>query len=340
MKTAYELTQEIRARHNLRSDAQVAKALGLTRSAVSNMKRLNSALDDDTAVRAAQLLGYPVEQVLLWMQLQRTKNAAARSAWEKIARGFRAAAFAVVVLGATLTPYPAAEAAQSAQKAPHWILCQVRRLRRFLRLWRLSLALTGFFALTPAQADPYVIAGAGIAYFTPGADGLWWQSTYPHRLDLTGAFVELGAGIARGRWRYEATAQLLDGGSFVAEWESDDVFYSPARGSGPITGFGTSHWRYYGVHVRAAYQLRPRVALSLGYAGLVGWWRTDHVDLFDNVGSRHAWIVEHNRATPTLGASFRLSEQLSIDLTHYVNIAMRRGAGVDTATTLALVGRF
>ncbi|AOS79234.1 hypothetical protein Q5W_09785 [Hydrogenophaga sp. PBC] len=62
------------------SDYRVAKELGLSRSAVSTYRNRPSTMDEDTAMRVAEILGTPPEAVLLDQAMERTKNDEARTA--------------------------------------------------------------------------------------------------------------------------------------------------------------------------------------------------------------------------------------------------------------------
>ncbi|MBD1410261.1 DUF3693 domain-containing protein [Burkholderia contaminans] len=93
MKTTAQWLDALKERLGLPSDYAVAKALGVTRGAVSHYRTGRSAFDDVTAVRAAELLGMDPAVMLASVQYERAKNEDVREAWasllEKFSEGFR-----------------------------------------------------------------------------------------------------------------------------------------------------------------------------------------------------------------------------------------------------------
>lgn len=80
----------LRARLSVDSDAKVAAALGLTRSAASQYRARGVTFDDSVALKVAGILGIEPETVLADMHAERAKDPAVRQAWERIARRERA----------------------------------------------------------------------------------------------------------------------------------------------------------------------------------------------------------------------------------------------------------
>lgn len=121
------------------NDAEVGRLLGVTRSAVSFVKNRGGAFEEDTALRAADLLEIPHEDVLLWNRIERAKRPEARRAWENIAKALGSTFTALLFFFMSLVTAP--QPAQAAiEMAPS--LTPVYYVKRLLR--RLSLALWGF----------------------------------------------------------------------------------------------------------------------------------------------------------------------------------------------------
>jgi transcriptional regulator with XRE-family HTH domain len=78
----------VRTKLNLSSDNALAKALGISRQAISNYRAERGSLDDDVAQRVAAILEIHPGIVLIDMYTERTKNAETKSLWEEIQAGF------------------------------------------------------------------------------------------------------------------------------------------------------------------------------------------------------------------------------------------------------------
>jgi predicted transcriptional regulator len=76
-----------------RSDYAVAKALGVSKQAVSRYMKGTGYFDDYVAIRVAELLKIDPLQVIADVNMQRTQNAEVRAVWkgllEKISEGFK-----------------------------------------------------------------------------------------------------------------------------------------------------------------------------------------------------------------------------------------------------------
>jgi predicted transcriptional regulator len=69
------------AKLGLRSDASIARALGVKRQSVSRYRIYAISMDDDVALRAADLLGIRPATILLDMYHERTRNPAVKQVW-------------------------------------------------------------------------------------------------------------------------------------------------------------------------------------------------------------------------------------------------------------------
>jgi transcriptional regulator with XRE-family HTH domain len=93
MKTTSEWLDAVKEAAGLPSDYAAAKALGVTRSAVSGYRNGKSTFDEETCLKVADIVGVPRAVVLTSVLAQRAKSDEVRLAWEgvleKISKGFR-----------------------------------------------------------------------------------------------------------------------------------------------------------------------------------------------------------------------------------------------------------
>lgn len=99
MKTTVEYLDAIKVRLDLPSDYAVAKALGLTRAAVSKQRLGHSVFDDTTALRVAEILGVDPMEVISAANAERARDEETRRLWER-AWGKVTGATAVVAIAA------------------------------------------------------------------------------------------------------------------------------------------------------------------------------------------------------------------------------------------------
>lgn len=100
------------------SDYAAAKALGVSRQAVSRYRTGRGGFDDDVAIRAAEILGIPAERLLVEVQIERDAPPEVRQLWQRIAARMAAASLSAAV------------AAVAVAKPLVCILCQIVRDRR------------------------------------------------------------------------------------------------------------------------------------------------------------------------------------------------------------------
>ena len=121
MKTL-ELLDAVKARHSLPSDYAAAKLLSITHSTISKWRNRGGTMDDETALKVAELLELQPEIVLTWVYAERSKCPAARAALEHAAEVLKGAA-AVLVLGLALAVTALPHDAAAAHGPEHCILC-------------------------------------------------------------------------------------------------------------------------------------------------------------------------------------------------------------------------
>jgi transcriptional regulator with XRE-family HTH domain len=81
MKTTVQYLDALKARSGLPSDYAAAKALDLTRGAVSRYRLGTSTFDDITAVRVAEILGIEPLEVIAAANIERAKDDGTRAMW-------------------------------------------------------------------------------------------------------------------------------------------------------------------------------------------------------------------------------------------------------------------
>lgn len=135
---SHEYIDAVKARLNLPSDYAAAKALGITRSAVSNYRNGVSSLADPVAIKVAEVLDLDPAEILIDCQMERAPDPATRAAWGALlARlGGHAAGFFLACL-LTLqalfpTPVQAAELTSTSEKILLVTVFRTRKIRSFL----------------------------------------------------------------------------------------------------------------------------------------------------------------------------------------------------------------
>jgi hypothetical protein len=107
LKTTIEYLDAIKSRLDLPSDYAAAKALGVTRAAVSNYRNGKSSFDDCVAIKAAELLNIEPMEVIAACHAESARDAGMYRFWENVwgkAIGATAAAAVVMVVGLTGAP--------------------------------------------------------------------------------------------------------------------------------------------------------------------------------------------------------------------------------------------
>lgn len=98
MKTAIEYLDQVRAHLGLTSDYQLARALQVTPSSISHLRKRHTSFDGRTALRVAELLGIDAAEVLTAAHAEREKRPEVRAVWERVAHKLAAC----VLLGLAL----------------------------------------------------------------------------------------------------------------------------------------------------------------------------------------------------------------------------------------------
>ena len=131
MKYSIDFIDEIARRYpnddgSPASDYRIAKLLGITRASVSRFRTGKGSFCDETAIRAAELLGIEPLKVIAAANAERSKDEKTRGFWMRYA-----AATVLFTVGLTGSPIPS-EASANQQLTPAYSpsICIMSNLRR------------------------------------------------------------------------------------------------------------------------------------------------------------------------------------------------------------------
>lgn len=142
MKSTEQYLGEVKDRLELPSDYAIAKALGVTRAAVSRYRMGHSMPDDLVCARIAEILCIEPMEVIAATNYQRSKTDEARTLWESIwgkAAGAIALSLIACAVGALAVVPSPARAAEQARSAMFYLMSTRRRDRK-AALFPLALA--------------------------------------------------------------------------------------------------------------------------------------------------------------------------------------------------------
>lgn len=114
MKSTEQYLDEVKDRLGLPSDYAIAKALGVTRAAVSRYRMGHSMPDDLVCARIAEILAIEPMEVIAATNYQRSKTDEARHLWEGIwGKVVGAIALNLIVCAVGVSVAPSTKAAES-----------------------------------------------------------------------------------------------------------------------------------------------------------------------------------------------------------------------------------
>lgn len=120
MKRTVEYLDALKKRLDLPSDYAAAKVLGVTRQAVSKYRNGISVFDENTAIRAAELLGLDPLEVISACKAESAPDLHIRRVWEnawgKATGAAVTTAFAACIVGLAAAPSPAHSAPLNTDK--------------------------------------------------------------------------------------------------------------------------------------------------------------------------------------------------------------------------------
>lgn len=148
MKSTVQYLDAVKERLDLPSDYATAKALGVTRAAISKYRLGTSIPDDLVCARIAEILDVEPMEVIAATNYQRAKTEDARVLWEGIwGKAAGAIALSLTVCAVGLSVAPTAKAAESgetgnlnAHGASLYIMSNRRRYRQRTTLLPMRLA--------------------------------------------------------------------------------------------------------------------------------------------------------------------------------------------------------
>ncbi|MEX4004887.1 hypothetical protein AB4Y38_39210 [Paraburkholderia sp. EG285A] len=126
MKTTVEYLDAVKSRLNLPSDYAAAKALNVTRAAVSKYRLGHASFDDTTSLRVAEILEIQPFEVIAAANVERARDEETRSLWES-AWGKAVGATvgqnsAVCAGGSSVVPTPSKSAKKRGKSASIYIM--------------------------------------------------------------------------------------------------------------------------------------------------------------------------------------------------------------------------
>lgn len=128
MKTTIEWLDAARAASEIQSDYALAKALGITRGALSSLRNGRTHLADTTAVRIAELAGVDPLAVIASAHIEReAKRPAVRQVWEDLLRRVGSTALVAAVAIGGAAPSPAEAGAKPGSGSAVCIMSNRRR---------------------------------------------------------------------------------------------------------------------------------------------------------------------------------------------------------------------
>lgn len=137
MKSTVEYLDAVKIRLDLPSDYAAAKALGVTRAAVSKYRLGHASFDDTTALRVAEILEIQPFEVIAAANVERARDTETRSLWErawgKAVGATVAATLTVCAVGLSVAPTPS-QAAQNTGSGASLYLMSNYVLERTMRV--------------------------------------------------------------------------------------------------------------------------------------------------------------------------------------------------------------
>lgn len=138
------------------SDYALAKAIGITRQAISRYRKGHGGFDDEVAIRVAQILDLPPAQVLVDVMSERTNSPEVRRILRDLVKQMGRAAVAVLTLGTMayvtvgMSYSPSVEASEGSVRGgnTYYVKRRIARVRAALMRWLGIQASTSRLVLT------------------------------------------------------------------------------------------------------------------------------------------------------------------------------------------------
>lgn len=144
-----DFVQRLRDLYDIRSDYGLAKALKISRNAISAHKHNRSKhFSEETAYKIAEMLNVDPAYVMACLAAERAKDERVRETWQRVSKMVRIGVVAVIV--SIFVPAPPAMASGSfsfLHNVTDYTLC----VRRWLKKWRACLLSPLWCRLSPRQ---------------------------------------------------------------------------------------------------------------------------------------------------------------------------------------------
>jgi len=133
MKKMEDFINEIKERHGITKQVELANILQLTQATISahyNQSGRAKHYSEETAYRIAELLGYDPLYVLSCLAAERAKDEAVRKTWERVSKLLRSTAAGLALL--VVLPYPQTTAGPILHNKTEYTLYEVSIFRRLI----------------------------------------------------------------------------------------------------------------------------------------------------------------------------------------------------------------
>lgn len=125
MRTTLDFLDAVKARHALPSDYKLAQFMGISKQVISGYRNGKSLMDDQTALKVAELLDLSPGIVLSAVHAERAKSESEKAAWNSIFEKLGGLAASVLLVSCLLpSPADASVSGPSASQQSDSVLCQ------------------------------------------------------------------------------------------------------------------------------------------------------------------------------------------------------------------------
>lgn len=156
MKTTCQWLDAVKAALDIQSDYALAKKLDIRTTRIANYRMGRSFIDEDMALRIAEVLRIDAAVVLASAAAERAKRPDVKKAWERIAKTMSAAVFALFFVGFSVFGGSVAKAADGQIFSTANI--HYTNIRRRLRRWFFGLAFSSMKGFRLGIVALFVVA--------------------------------------------------------------------------------------------------------------------------------------------------------------------------------------
>ena len=165
MRTTCEFLDAVKRRHNIQSDYALAKAIGVTRAAISSYRVGRSQMDIEVSRRVAELLDLDPEIVAVSVQAERAKKPTERALWESVLEKLGGvAALLLLGIGTATAPSPSYAVSIDNNASEISIIRSRQRRRAYVQSAMASLNPLVRYALRP---HPRFKPGKPLPFYKP-----------------------------------------------------------------------------------------------------------------------------------------------------------------------------